>query len=300
MADDLDPVLQSRLLCTRLRRERARLGFTQKHVADVLEWSPAKVLRIENGLVPVTTIDLQALLAVYGVTDGPTLERLAGFARGARGRPWSDGYEDVLTPEFVRYAGFESGASAVKQVESHLVPGALQTPRYARTVIAALSATDDPDEVVDRRVEARLRRQDVLFAGRRPAMDFILDESVLRKPVGGVEVMTEQLEHLKIKSREPDIRIQVLPDSLGATRGMRGPFVLLEFDEADIDPLLFLETSSVDLLMHDDEEEIKLQFAIFLELERIASPPEAFEQIADRVADQLKTSTPLWAAPEGP
>jgi transcriptional regulator with XRE-family HTH domain len=287
MSRHLEPVLQSWLLRTRLRRERSNRGLTQKEAADLLEWSAAKILRIEGGLVNVSLTDLRALLSLYKITDADVVEYLEELARGARGESWAAGYESVLTPEFIRYVGYESGASAVKQVESQLVPGALQTPRYARSVITELSPIEDPPDIVERRVEARLKRQDFLFGGRRPAMSFIIDEAVIRRPVGGVEVMVEQLQHLKAKSAEPDVNIQVLPFALGVTKGMRGPFVLLEFGDPDIHPLLFIETSRIDLLMLDDDVEIGQQSAIFFDLEHRATPPEQFEEIIDEAIDQM-------------
>ncbi len=109
MAADLGPVVQSALLRGELVRLRKDRRLTQEQVADDLEWSPSKLIRVEGGRSAITTVDLDALLYRYGVTSESTRDRLEALNRGARERGWWDRYRDVIAPTYLQYVGFEAG-----------------------------------------------------------------------------------------------------------------------------------------------------------------------------------------------
>ena len=132
MATDQGPVVQSALLRGELVRFRKESGFTQEQVAADLEWSPSKLIRVEGGRSSITKVDLDALLTKYGVTSESTRERLQALNRGAREPAWWDKYRDDIADTYLRYVGFEAGASFIRQFESVFVPGGLQTPRICR------------------------------------------------------------------------------------------------------------------------------------------------------------------------
>ena len=232
-----DPVTMRRKLRVELKRLRTALGFTQRHVADQLDWSQSKVIRIENGSVAVGVTDLQALLRLYRVDDQAAIDSLVEMARGSKRLPFTD-YKDVLPPETLRFFAYESSASIIRQVQNILVPGLLQPEEYARALLGWWGL-DEPR--VAQLWAARLERQELLDRSEPPEMFFILDEAVVYRPVGGEGVMRNQRARLLELAERPRITIQVVPFAAGAYAGMRGPFNYLEFPGADDPDVLYLE-----------------------------------------------------------
>jgi transcriptional regulator with XRE-family HTH domain len=113
MATDQGPVVQSALLRGELVRLRKDKGLTQEQVADGLEWSPSKLIRVEGGRSAVTKVDLDALLSRYGITSESTRDRLQALNRGARERGWWDKHRDSIAPTYLNYVGFEAGTSFI-------------------------------------------------------------------------------------------------------------------------------------------------------------------------------------------
>ena len=159
-------------------------------------------------------------------------------------------YSDVFTGSYV---SMEAEAATIK-VNAHIVPGFLQTPDYARAVIARTGpwlAADD----VDRRVAARTARQQALLdRDNPPEIHVILDEAVLHRQVGGPNVTSAQLSALREASTRPDVTIQVLPFTAGATAGLDGEFVILTFPSAEDAPVAYAEGLMGDLYLESEEE----------------------------------------------
>jgi transcriptional regulator with XRE-family HTH domain len=219
------PALRRRLR-VELRRARTKANLTQKDVAEALDWSPSKVIRIESGQVAISTTDLKALLSEYGVSDGEVVADLVDLARNSKKQPWSQ-YKDVLSPEIQAYFGYESSASIIRHFEPLLVPGLLQTEQYTRVLLA--KAFDFPERKTERLVEARRERQELLVREDPPEAFFIIDEAVIRRPIGDSEVMVGQLEHLLSLMELPQVVLQIVTFATGAYEGLQGPFALLEF-----------------------------------------------------------------------
>jgi transcriptional regulator with XRE-family HTH domain len=287
MIGSQDPAVQGRRLRVALRDARQAKRLTQKEVARTLEWSPSKLLRIENGAVSVTTTDLKALLNVYGITEQQRVDELVEMARIAKRQPWAT-YRDVLTPEFMVYLSYESSAAVLRQFEPLLIPGLIQTEEYARATIRILSASGVSDEVVERRVQARLERQDLLAREDAPQMLFIMDEAAIRRQVGRGTIMIRQLEHLKDMAKHPKVNIQILPFGVGEHPGMKGPFIVLEFPGPEDDNLLYLENSRGDLVSRDDPEDTASYVDTFIALEDLATPKGRLDDVIDRVIAQMK------------
>jgi transcriptional regulator with XRE-family HTH domain len=275
MARFQDPAAHRRHLQRELRRYRSEAGLTQRDVAQELEWSPSKVIRIESGNVAVSTTDLRALLALYKVTDPPTVEELVDNARSSRKASWAE-YRDVISQATATYFGYESSASIVRQFEPLFVPGLLQIEEYTRAVLSG--SYELSEEEIDRHVEARLARQQLLDRDSPPKMFFILDEAVIHRQVGGPGVMRRQLEYLVEIGRREQVSIQVLPFALGAHTGLRGPFVLLEFEYPSDDLLLYLE-SRTDTVTRDDPDQIGKHLDMFQDLEKSATRPEELSAV---------------------
>jgi transcriptional regulator with XRE-family HTH domain len=275
MDQPLGPTVQRRRLRIELRRARNVAGKTQRQVADVLGWSPSKLLRIENGQVGISGTDLKALLECYGVDDPDQIKTFTEMAhQGRRQQPWSQ-YRDVLLPEFMAYLTYEASASLLRQVDPLLVPGLLQTEEYARAINQAYAATDRTERDVERQTEARLLRQTILDRDDAPEMFFILDEAVVRRWVGSPgnsKVLVQQLKRLQEINERPRVSIQILPFRTGFHFGVQGTFTMLEFPDAEDDELLFLENRRASVSTRDSTDTIAYYKDQFYGLEAAAIP----------------------------
>ena len=270
-----DPAVAQRRLRTALRNLRLRPGQskTQKEVATALDWSPSKLLRLEGGHVPISTSDLIALLAQYGITDSEQVNEWVELARISRKPTLRDAYTDIFTKAFAEFIQHESYATIIRQYETKLIPGVLQIEDYAEAVFRTYVRPALQEKQLSRRVQARLERADQLLnrATNQPEMFFIVDEAVVRRQVGresgNPTLMIRQLQHLKELNNRSNIQIQIVPYSYGLYAALRGPFEMLEFeDPADL-PMLYRENPDGDELFHEDMDEIAPYLDSFSELE---------------------------------
>lgn len=212
-----------------LRDLRNSQRLTVRAAAAQLEWSEAKIWRIETGQVSLRSLDVEAMCKIYGAPADLT-EALMGLARETKARGWWHAYGDVI-PEYLDvYIGLEEAASTFSLYESELVPGLLQTEQYAHALIKADNPGVDDDEI-NRRVHVRLARQALLTrVTARPRLDIVLGEAIIRRPVGGTQVMAGQLTRLAEASDLPNVSLRVMPFGAGLHHGiMSGPFVILRF-----------------------------------------------------------------------
>ncbi|MEU0660968.1 helix-turn-helix domain-containing protein [Streptomyces lavendulocolor] len=231
------PAVRRRKLGEELRALRLAAGLTSRDAARLVGWHQSKVSRIETGTSGVTGADVARLLDAYGVHEPGSralLEALAGAADGGGGG-WWHAYRGVLPPPYQDFISLEAQACRARTLETSVVPGLLQTAAYARAVTrAALEGV--PAETVDSLVRVRIARQEVLRADPPLRLEAVLDEAVLRRQVGGPEVMREQLRRLLEWSRLPHVRLQVLPFALGEYVGLSGSFVIFSFPNiSDLD-----------------------------------------------------------------
>ncbi len=212
-----------------LRDLRNSQRLTVRAAAVRLEWSEAKIWRIETGQVALRSLDVEAMCKIYGAQPQLT-EALMGLAKETKARGWWHAYGDVIPEWLDVYIGLEEAASAFSGYESELVPGLLQTERYAYTLIKAGNPGVDEDEI-NRRVHVRLARQALLTrVTAPPRLDIVLNEAIIRRPVGGNEVMVNQLSRLAEASELPNVSLRIMPFSAGLHYGvMSGPFVILRF-----------------------------------------------------------------------
>jgi transcriptional regulator with XRE-family HTH domain len=256
MASDQGPVVQSALLRNELIRLRKESGLTQEQVATALDWSPSKLIRVEGGRSSITKVDLDALLARYGVTSESTRDRLQSLNRGARERPWWASYRDEIRPVYLEYVGYETGAASIRQSLPNVIPGLLQTPEYAEVLTA-----NSVDAVkVAPVVKFRLQRQSELARRSTPPRQYyVIDESVVRRHVGIKQdpaIMPAQLRALADRAETDErVTVRVIPFSAGAHVGLSGPFTLLEFDGA-LGDLLYFDTGRNSTLISGDDPQI--------------------------------------------
>lgn len=290
-----DPALQRRKLRDQLRRLRESAGFTQRDVANEMEWSLSKLIRIESGRNGISITDLKALIAHYQVTDPDQVNRLVSMARAARERPWWDRYRDIANPAFLLSLGYEGAASIIRTFEPILVPGLLQTEEYAHEVLRLTT----PPEQVEMRAELRFERQDRLLRPDGPQMHFILDENSITRVVGGPAVMRRQLKRLKELADHPQISLRVLPFTAGLYRHFRTSYVLFEFEDPEEDVVLFIERPNQDAIVREGvdwaEDDASARFLeAFFDIEQLArkdAAPALLESALSRIS-QVASADP--------
>jgi transcriptional regulator with XRE-family HTH domain len=242
MTSDQGPVVQSALLRSEIVRLRKHVGLTQQQVAENLDWSPSKIIRIEGGHSSITRVDLDALLNQYGSAADKERGRLQALNRDARKQGWWYKYRDVMSPDYIAYVGYESGAASIRQFQGAVVPGLLQTREYAEVLTAnSVEEEDRAGPVVD----LRLQRQSELAKRENPPYQtYVLDEAVIRRHVGihkDPAIMPAQLRRIVERARSDErITIRVILFEAGAHAGLGGPFTLLDFD-ADLPEIVYLD-----------------------------------------------------------
>jgi transcriptional regulator with XRE-family HTH domain len=269
-----------------LRKARLQARLTQDQVAETMEWSLSKVIRIEAGTVGISANDLKALLALYKIADEDQVASLLALARAGRERPWQSVYRDVVSPRLLQLIEFEAAASISRNFQPLVVPGLLQTEEYARVMFRQF-AGDIPDTGVDARVEVRMKRQEVLDRADPPLLFFILDEAATRRLVGGRDVMRGQLRRMTELAARPHVTIEVVPFSVGAHPGLQGPFLLEEFPDPADDDVLYLESPQGEVLSRDDPDLILHYREVFEELRHLSIGPEGSLTFLDKLADDI-------------
>lgn len=274
------PTVRRRRLSLELARLRKRVNLTATEAAKRLEWDPAKVARMERNQWKRPDLhDIRLLCDLYGASDAER-EALLTLARQSRQRGWWAAYSDVFRSSL---PNFEAEASFIRTYEALLIPGLLQTPAYTAAV---LRGGDVLDEVtVQRWVEARQARQEILSRERPPVLMAVIDEAALLRMVGGPKVMREQMQHLIEMAARENVTLQVLPLAVGAHPAQTsGAFMILDFPE---DPSLVYMETSTDNLWLEKPPEVQHYTAVFSKLQSLASSPDAslrhLELLADRI-----------------
>ncbi|MGW3267083.1 helix-turn-helix domain-containing protein [Streptomyces sp. NPDC001056] len=277
------PAVRRRKLGAELRTLRTGAGLTSGEAARLVGWHQSKVSRIETGASGVKPADLRLLLDAYAVRDAQLRELLLMLAGSEAGdghrNRWWHAYRGVLPPTYRDFISLESQASAMRTLETTVVPGLLQTAEYARAVTRA-AVKDLAEERLDALVEVRLARQDVLRSNPPLELCAVLDEAVLRREVGGPEVMARQLERLMDAARLPQVRLQVLPFGAGAHVGLTGPFVIFSFPStSDLDVVVLDQLTSS--LYLERKEDLRAYSEAFRTLQSHAlSPHDSLDYIA--------------------
>ncbi|WP_234438347.1 helix-turn-helix domain-containing protein [Streptomyces sp. NRRL S-340] len=233
------PTVLRMVLGKRLRQLRERAGVSFEDAARAIEVTPLTVRRMEKAEVGLRIPYVKELLRTYGV-PAPEIDDFAAMAREANQPGWWYTYRDVLPEWFKAYVSLESEASVIRLYEPHYVPGLLQTFDYA-VALLRVGFPNESEEELARRVDLRLRRQDLLAKPDAPAVWAILDETVLRRPVGGAEVMRAQVDRLLEAVRRPKVSIQIMRYSVGAHPGAYGPFHHFRFGFSELPDIVYAE-----------------------------------------------------------
>ena len=247
------PTVRSRRAGTELRRLREAAGVTTAQAAELLSCSPAKISRIENGIVSVRVVDLRLLLDRYGDQDQEHRTYLERLARESNKRGWWQDYDDTIPPYYADFIGLETDASYIKTWEATIVPGLLQTPEYARAVMLANPAMISPDKL-ENFISIRHERQARLEQGTDVRLDAVIWEAALITTVGSDEVQRGQLSRLLELMDRPNISVQVLPLEAGDKASMSGSFVMFGFGRERSVSTVFVENLTSSQYLERDQE----------------------------------------------
>jgi transcriptional regulator with XRE-family HTH domain len=274
------PTVRRMQVGARLRRLREAKGVTRENAGWAIRASESKISRMELGRVSFKDRDIADLLTLYGVEDDEVRGELLSMAREANRPGWWHPYGDLLAPWFQNYLDLEGAATLIRTYEVQFVPGLLQTEAYARAVVHLGYGDADPKEI-DRRVTLRMTRKELLTRPDGPRLWAVIDEAVLRRPIGGVAVLREQIEALIEACRMPSVRLQVVPFGTGGHAAAGGAFSILRFPDPDMADVVYIEhlTNALCLDKRDDVEAyVAAVGRLFIEAEPPSRTPQILRQ----------------------
>jgi transcriptional regulator with XRE-family HTH domain len=280
------PTVRRRRLGTELRKLREANVYKLEEVAARLGVAPSTLSRIETGKAPTKSAYLSQMLDMYGVTDPQQRQVLVDMAREGHRKGWWAAYDDVLPSGFDIYVGLEAETAAVRGYEISVVPGLLQTADYARAVLREMFARHTTEQI-ERLVDLRVKRQQRFDDDPPIELWAVLDEAVIRRPVGGNSVMRNQLEHLLAAADRPGVTVQVLPFGCGAHAGHGGPFSILEFPNRSDSEVAYVE-SVVGIIYLEKDRDVRARAEAFDRLRAAALAPAASTDVIARAARELR------------
>ncbi|WP_046469849.1 helix-turn-helix domain-containing protein [Allosalinactinospora lopnorensis] len=233
------PTLRLRRLATKLRQARESARLTTSQVGAELKWSSGKVSKMETTETKrISAADLDKLMDLYKVHDTAKREAMQALARDAKERGWWSKYREVFGAQAL--PDFEAEASAIRSFEGLVIPGLLQTPEYAEALFQGGRYTGPED--IERRVEARMARRNILTEFNPVRFRVVMDEAALHRMIGGPQVMAAQMRHLLYMAKLPNIDIQLLPFEAGSHAALVAPFSILEFPDRVNPPIVHVDT----------------------------------------------------------
>lgn len=259
-----------------MRQLREQAGISLMAAAEELEFSRARMYRIENGEVPVRKHDVIAMCSVYGAPQRMT-EVLIGLAQESKSKGWWHAYGDVVPAWFELYVGMEQAAGRLRSFAPTVIPGLLQTREYAEWVFRKWIGSDEA--AVENAVAVRLERQSLLTRNRpaAPRLDVLIDEGVLRRAIPDTPGMQKQLANLVNQPDRPNVRVRVIPFAAGPHQAASsGQFTILEFPAvgtASPEPATIYCESLTGALYLDKLSEVETYDSIWVGLEGIALSP---------------------------
>ncbi|MFE9660552.1 MULTISPECIES: helix-turn-helix domain-containing protein [unclassified Streptomyces] len=234
------PTVGQVVLGRRLQDLRERAGLKREEAAQLLRVAPATVRRMENAEVALKIPYVQLLLKAYGVADDEA-DTFVTLAEDANRPGWWQRFHEVLPGWFSMHVSLEGSASLIRTYEPHFVPGLLQTEDYARAVLRSGAVGQTRPEDIEGHVALRMQRQDLLTREDAPRLWVVMDETVLRRPAGGPEVMRDQIDKLLDRTALPNVTLQIAQFESGPHPGTYGPFVLFRFTVPELPDMVYSE-----------------------------------------------------------
>ncbi|MFE5891646.1 helix-turn-helix domain-containing protein [Streptomyces sp. NPDC002285] len=279
------PTLLKMLVGVQLAGIRDDAGLSQDQAARAVGFSPAKLSRIEagKGRRPPTEADVRLLLNEYRTEEYEASVLLQLLKRA--GEPgWWQRYDKRLMPEwFDRLVGLQEAATAIRTFEIQYVPGLLQTEAYARAVVER-GLPSAPGREVERRVELRMRRRQLLHRADPPQLWAIVDESVLLRMLGSREVMREQLEYLEEMAQLPHVTLQIVPLDVTNASAPAIPVTYLRFGGVDLADIVYLEHIKSAAFLEDQDETEEYRIALDRLGDEALNPRESLERLRETMA----------------
>ncbi|MEU0783771.1 helix-turn-helix transcriptional regulator [Streptomyces sp. NPDC006173] len=285
------PTLLKMLVGVQLAGAREDAGLSQEQAARALGFSPAKLSRIEagKGRKPPTEADVRALLDLYG-TDDYEVSVLLRLLRRAGEPGWWQRYDKRLMPEwFDRLVGLQEAATTIRTFEIQYVPGLLQTPDYTRAVVQRGLPTATAGEV-ERRVELRMRRRELLDRVDAPHLWAVVDESVLLRVLGSPEVMRRQLEHLIEMAERPHVIVQVVPLDVTNASAPAIPVTYLRFGGVELPDVVYLEHIRSANFLEDRDETEEYRVVLDRLADEALNPRESLAMLRDTMERRYSVS----------
>ena len=277
------PTVLRMLLGAHLRRLREAQGVSREDAGWEIRASESKISRMELGRVSFKERDVEDLLTLYGQVDTDERERLLALARQANTPGWWHRYGDVLPNWFQSYLGLEAAASLIRTYEVQFVPGLLQTADYARSVVLLGHGRAKAEEI-DRRVDLRMRRQKILERPEAVQLWAVIDEAVLRRPVGSRSTMRGQIQALIDATQRQSVHLQVLPFQVGGHSAAGGAFSILRFPDQELPDIVYVEQLSSALYL-DKRDDVELYVDA---MERLCVEADQPERAPDTLRRILK------------
>lgn len=277
--------LRYQWLGQRLKELREERGFKLEEVCAYLECSTGTLSRVETAQYPVKKPTLLALLEFYDVSDRRTREHIFELREECWRKGWWDGYSDAYyDKDFMDLAWIESRAAHIRWYEPTIIPGLLQTRDYAEVAVRAFERLDVTDEQVHRWVDLRIARQSILTDMQAPQLDVIMDEAVIRRPMGGAAVMREQLEHLAGLADRPNLSIRLVPFSAYDQPSFVGTFTIFELAGAYPD-VAYAESLGGGVVVEDAASLDRFE-RVYAALDKAAlSPSDSQAYLADAIKE---------------
>ncbi|MFC9250220.1 helix-turn-helix domain-containing protein [Amycolatopsis thailandensis] len=283
----LTPTAIKRWIALEMKRLREAAGYDRATAAERIGKATTVIAHIETSRNLPAPADLEILLDFYGVPErAPRFLDLT--KRAKRGRDWWINFDDGVFDWFNLYLGLETGAARIRTVDLVVLPGLFQTRDYALAIISEGRRWDTKAEL-ETMVDLRMARQEILDRpADAPQIWSILDESVLRRQVGGPAVMRDQLQHLMDLTERSNIDIQVLPFTAGAHGASDGMFVLLDYPpEFTGDPGTVYVENRREGLYYDDKEDLRRFRNTFERLQAQAENPGRTRAFIQNLAREI-------------
>ena len=261
-----------------LRQLRVDRRLSVEEVTERALFSQTKLSRLETGRVGASPRDIRDLCIVYGVTDPDEREKLMALAREGKQRAW---WQEFELP-YATYIGLETEATSIHDYNTDVVTGLLQVEGYARAIFVAGEPPLDHAEI-DRRIEARIKRQALLTREDGPEFHLILDEGALHRPVGGPEVMRAQIARIIEVANFPRVTFQLIPLKVGAHPALDSTFVILGFAKQSVNDVVYVE-GFVGNIYLESAADLERYRKLFSRLETIALSPEESIALAETIA----------------
>lgn len=280
------PTVLRMVLGKRLQDLRERAGLSYEQAGRALDVTHATIRRMEKAEVGLKLPYVEKLLITYGITAPEEIGGFLALAREANRPGWWHSFRDVLPDWFSAFVSLEGEASIIRSYEPHYVPGLLQTAAYARAVLRAGQPHASAEEI-DRLVDLRIERQSLLSRPEgAPLLWAVMDETVLRRPIGGRQVMRDQAEALMEATDRPNVRLQVMPFAAGPHPAMYGPFHIFRFQLQELPDIAYSE-SLVGGVYFDERDDVSAFLEALDRMSAQAAPAQSTKAILDGMRKEI-------------